>query len=66
MDIFAYRLKQLRQSHNLTTKQAAEELRIHLTTLQSYELGITKPRIKIFCRIADFYKVSTNWLCGRE
>ena len=58
-------LRRFRKDFNLTQKQVAEAIGIAETAYQKYEHGKVKPSVDVIERIADFYKVSTDYLLGR-
>ena len=64
-ELFAIRLKKLRESMHLTQNQFGALLNIAQTTLSSYEKGSKTPNIDTLCNIAEKCNVSIDWLCGR-
>jgi transcriptional regulator with XRE-family HTH domain len=48
---FPAKLKELRQSRNLTEQQLADQIGISVKTYRNYESGKTKPKIAIFRKI---------------
>ena len=62
---FGKRLKQIREENNLTQKQVAEGSGIPLRTYQRYENGEREPSISTLIALADYFKVSTDYLLGR-
>lgn len=58
-------LKMLRKSKNLTGKQVAEQCDMAYNVYQMYESGQRNPGVPALCKLADFYKVSTDYLLGR-
>lgn len=64
-DILAERLKELRKEKGLTQMQVAIQCDITEKAYQNYELKTREPRLEILIRIADFYGVSLDYLCGR-
>ena len=58
------RLKELRG--NKTQTEIAKCLNIPQTTYSNYENGISEPSIKKLIEIADFYKVSLDYLCSHD
>lgn len=70
MKINAEGLKYLRTvafgSANLSIREAAERIGITPKTLFDLESGkLTKCQFETLCKIADFYQVSLDYLCGR-
>lgn len=60
------RLKELRTKHNLTQQQIADFLQITQFTYSNYEKEKTQPDIEILKNLADFYKVSLDYLLEHE
>ena len=66
MSIFSERLRLLRTINgNKPQKFVAAELGISRGMLSNYELGTREPDFLILCRMADYYRVSTDYLLGR-
>ncbi|PBC87543.1 transcriptional regulator with XRE-family HTH domain [Caldicellulosiruptor bescii] len=63
-NIFAMRLKELREEANLTQNELAEKLGIGRATLSNYELGVRKPDIDTLQKIANYFNVSSDYLLG--
>ena len=63
--ILSSRLKALRKEKGYTQGQVAIYCDITEKTYQNYELMTREPKIEILIRIADFYKVSLDYLVGR-
>lgn len=61
-NVFSARLKELRGERTL--QEVANEIGITRVALGYYEKGERKPDIEILYRIADFYKVSSDYLIG--
>ncbi len=64
--ILSERLRELRESSNLSQNQVALHCNITEKAYQNYELMTREPRIGILIRIADFYGVSLDYLTGRS
>ncbi|EGO64345.1 helix-turn-helix domain-containing protein [Acetonema longum] len=59
------KIKQLRQlRQNLTQEALADILQVDRSTLASWEINRREPDVATLCRIADFFKVSVDWLVG--
>jgi transcriptional regulator with XRE-family HTH domain len=58
-------LYQLRHAKRLTLKQVGEQVGVKYTDLSKLERGL-RPGITLdaFCRLAEFYEVSTDYLLG--
>ena len=62
---FSERLFQLRSDNNLTQREAASIFEISTYGYQRYEYGERQPSIGLAMKIADYYKVSVDYLLGR-
>ena len=60
------RLREIRKSHGITMKEAADALNMPYTTYANYEKGDREPNISVILRLADFFNVSTDYLLGHE
>ena len=58
------RIKDLRVDHDLTQKNIADVLGMHLTQYQVYERGEVKIPIGFFIDLALYYNVSIDYLTG--
>ena len=63
--MYKNRLRDLREDKDLNQKAVAELLNIHQTTYSDYELGRLNIPISALHTLADFYKVSIDYLLGR-
>jgi len=61
-------LKSLRQKEGITQAEAAERLGVSLSSYQKYERdkGSIMPSLDVLMKIADIYKVTIDYLVGRE
>lgn len=64
--MFPERLKQCRLLHGLTLQKMADILGISMRGYQYYESGSREPNLDTLILIADTFKVSTDWLLGRD
>lgn len=62
--IFSKRIKELRESVNMSQKEFADSVGTTQTTLSSYETTDKIPSLSIVKTIAEKYSVSLDWLCG--
>jgi transcriptional regulator with XRE-family HTH domain len=62
--MFSQRLKELRQSRNLSQSELAGELQISNRTISMYEQGNSEPSISILVKIAEYFNVTTDYLVG--
>lgn len=65
MTIFGERIKRLRIERNILQKHIAEHLGVTVRTYQYYESGELEPNLKNLVKLADYIKVSTDYLLGR-
>lgn len=56
------RLKTLREARGINQQRLATELNVSQAMISKYELGLSEPDIATIKRIADFFKVSTDYL----
>ena len=59
------RLKEIRKSRKLTQAQVAEVVSCSVATYSRYESGSRQPSVDTLVMLADFFGVSTDYLCGR-
>ena len=57
-------LKQLRKSHNLTQKELGFQLGLSKAVVSKYENGMGYPTFYTLILIADYFKVTTDYLLG--
>lgn len=62
--MFDIRLKQLREEHKITQKELAEKINLTQSTIAHYEKGRKLPTIETLILLADFFKVSADYLLG--
>lgn len=58
------RLKELREDSDITQKYLAELLHIKQNTYSQYENGQRQPPLEILISLANFYKVTLDYLVG--
>nr|DAT30958.1 MAG TPA: Repressor protein CI [Caudoviricetes sp.] len=56
------RLKQVRQKQGLSQKELADALNLSQAAISGYETGKYDPGMKIWKQIADYFKVSVDYL----
>lgn len=66
LEIFARRLKQLRNQHNLTTRELGEIVGTSNATISRYEKGDRDPDLLVAQKIASYFGVTIEYLCGEE
>lgn len=59
------RIRNLREDHDKKQIELANYLHIKQTTYSKYELGKINIPIDVFCKLADYYNVSVDYLLGR-
>jgi len=59
---FNNRLRALRQDKDLTQDQLSKALHIDRKTLSNYETAYRTPNIYLVVKIADYFKVSTDYI----
>jgi transcriptional regulator with XRE-family HTH domain len=63
--LFKDRLKALREDNDLTQEELAKHLHINRSTLSNYENLGREPNYALLIKIANHFKVSTDYLLGR-
>ena len=63
---FALRLKELRRKNALTQTEFSKLFEIGLATVAMWESSQRRPPAKMLLRIADYFKVSVDYLLGVE
>lgn len=59
-------LKELRKSHNLTQKELGCHIGLSKAVISKYENGMGYPTFDVLIVIADYFKVTTDFLLGVE
>ena len=62
--IYCERIRALREDHDLTQSAVAKLLRIGQKTYSDYELGKTRIPLESAIKLAKFYGVDMNYICG--
>lgn len=60
------RLKDLREDKDLSQTEIAKILFTSQTQYSRWERGFTEPSVTILMKLADFYKVSLDYITGRS
>ena len=60
------RLAELRFEKRISQRQLAEEIGTSQANLSRWEKGLVEPSISECWKIADFFGVSIDYLCGRK
>ena len=60
--MFGDRIKTLRNSHNLSQVQLAEQLQVSKQTISNWENNNILPSVDMLVNISQFFSVSTDYL----
>ena len=60
------RIAELRKEQGLSQRQLAKEIDTSQANLSRWEQGLNEPSIMECWKIADFFDVSIDFLCGRK
>ena len=60
------RIRDLREDHDLKQKELAAYLSVDQSTYSDYENGRINVPVDMLIKIADYYKVSLDYLVGRS
>lgn len=66
LEIFARRLKKLREKHNLSTRALGELVGTSNATISRYETGKRDPDLATAYKLASYFNVSIEYLCGED
>ena len=66
LEIFAKRLKKLREQHNLSTRSLGEIVGTSNATISRYETGKRDPDLIVVHKIAQYFNVTIEYLCGED
>ena len=58
------RIRDLREDHDMTQQQAAQQFNMHKTQYCRYETGLSPIPLEIAEEFAKFYNVSLDYLTG--
>lgn len=61
---FSARLKELRNSHSLSQKKLAEELKYSQSIISDWEKGTKEPTAQAIIALAKYFRISTDDLLG--
>ena len=62
--MYLKRISDLRIDNDLTQKQVAEQLGMHLEVYRRYEKGLRDIPLWALIKLAKFYKVPTDYILG--
>lgn len=60
------KIKELRENSNLSQRELAAQVKTSQANLSRWEKGLIEPSIIECWKLADFFDVSIDYLCGRE
>lgn len=60
------KLKELMQEKGIQQQQMAALLNVSRASIYKYQEGKAEPNIETLIKIADFFDVSLDYLCGRQ
>ncbi|WP_238899316.1 helix-turn-helix transcriptional regulator [Clostridium sp. YIM B02500] len=66
LEIFAKRLKTLREEHGLSTRALGEIVGTSNATISRYETGKRDPDLVLVHNIAKYFNVTIEYLCGED
>lgn len=66
IEVFAYRIRKLRESKNLTTRMLAEELGISNAAISFYENCKREPTLSVMEAYSKYFKVTLDYLAGAD
>lgn len=66
MEVVMNRIKELRIESNKTQNEIAGIVDTSQSNYSKYELGTIEPDINTLIKLADYYNVSLDFLCGRQ
>lgn len=66
LEIFAQRLKRLREEHGLSTRALGEIVGTSNATISRYETGRRDPDLILVHNIAEYFGVTIEYLCGED
>lgn len=64
MVTLAKRMRDLREDHDLSQKEIARLLNVDQARVSEWERGQYEPRLEVLFKLADYYEVSLDYLCG--
>ena len=65
MEKFSQRLLELRKQNNLTQDQLGKQINVSRYAILTYEKAKSYPDVEGLIALADYFKVSTDYLLGR-
>lgn len=65
-NMYFKRLRDLREDHDMKQSEVAEYLGIQQTVYSRHERGFQSIPVEHLIKLADLYKVSTDYILGRK
>lgn len=65
-NMFGDRLKEIRKQHGLTQKELANIMGLSTSTITKYEINERYPELDILIKLADYFRVSLDYLFDRN
>ena len=62
---FAERIKELRLENGMTQTEVGDIIGVKRHSVYTYERGLNYPEVRCFIMLADYFKVSLDYLVGR-
>ncbi|WP_232841811.1 helix-turn-helix domain-containing protein [Caldicellulosiruptor acetigenus] len=66
VNLFRFRLKELREEKNISRSDLAEILGVSTQTIANYENGHREPNFDTLLKIAEYFDVTVDYLVGRS
>ena len=66
LTILGTRIAELRKRCHLTQETLANELGVTVSAVSKWETGASMPDLSVFRALADFFRISTDYLLGRD
>ena len=63
---FGPRIKELRERSGLSQAELGEIVGVKRAAVSLWESKVSTPNFSVFCALADFFKVSLDYLAGRS
>ena len=66
MEYLAAKLKQLRVAKKMKQAQVADIVGVNKSAISAYENGLRQPSYQVLIKLANLYRVTTDYLLGRR
>ena len=64
--LFRYRIRSLREERGISQAQLARIAQVNQSSVANWENGKATPRYSVLLKIANYFKVSLDYLAGRS